>query len=435
LVIVESKKEFSKFGKDFNEYSSVVIPIQCDENKHPKATNLCLLYVKMLDGDLNEYILPFRHTDAINLNPEKYMDIIWSRQNKYTYDKKKLLHFFDWKNVYDVQINHYLKTNQPLETDDISTNAHEYFNRKYYNNPNVNCVIPIMKHLEWCRKMLDKIKLCAFTGTKETEFISNIYNSEVLESLQSIESNGLQTLDGMVYSEYNPYTATGRPSNRFGGMNFAALNKKDGSRKQFVSRFGKDGMLVEMDYDAYHLRLIGEVVNYKFPKGSVHQHMAKLYGVDYNEAKGLSFQYLYGHIPDEVLKSNPFFRKVQVYIDKVWDSYKSNNFIESDIYSKRIYRENLSDMNKNKVFNYLIQLMETESNMRMLTELLPKISGYKSKLILYNYDSFLFDFHLSDGLKFLRKAKGIIEQSGKFPVKVGKGWNYHEMKDITRKFK
>ena len=435
MVIVESKKEFSKFGKDFNEYSSVVIPIQCDENKHPKATNLCLLYVKMLDGDLNEYILPFRHTDAINLNPEKYMDIIWSRQNKYTYDKKKLLHFFDWKNVYDVQINHYLKTNQPLEIDDISTNAHEYFNRKYYNNPNVNCVIPIMKHLEWCRKMLDKIKLCAFTGTKETELISNIYNSEVLESLQSIESSGLQTLDGMVYSEYNPYTATGRPSNRFGGMNFAALNKKDGSRKQFVSRFGKDGMLVEMDYDAYHLRLIGEVVNYKFPKGSVHQHMAKLYGVDYNEAKGLSFQYLYGHIPDEVLKSNPFFRKVQVYIDKVWDSYKSNNFIESDIYSKRIYRENLSDMNKNKVFNYLIQLMETESNMRMLTELLPKISGYKSKLILYNYDSFLFDFHLSDGLKFLRKAKGIIEQSGKFPVKVGKGWNYHEMKDITRKFK
>ncbi len=435
MVIVESKKEFSKFGKDFNEYSSVVIPIQCDENKHPKATNLCLLYVKMLDGALNEYILPFRHTDAINLNPEKYMDIIWSRQNKYTYDKKKLLHFFDWKNVYDVQINHYLKTNQPLEIDDISTNAHEYFNRKYYKNPNVNCVIPIMKHLEWCRKMLDKIKLCAFTGTKETEFISKIYNSDVLESLQSIESNGLQTLDGMVYSEYNPYTATGRPSNRFGGMNFAALNKKDGSRKQFVSRFGKDGMLVEMDYDAYHLRLIGEVVNYKFPKGSVHQHMAKLYGVDYNEAKGLSFQYLYGHIPDEVLKSNPFFRKVQVYIDKVWDSYKSNNFIESDIYSKRIYRENLSDMNKNKVFNYLIQLMETESNMRMLTELLPKISGYKSKLILYNYDSFLFDFHLSDGLKFLRKAKGIIEQSGKFPVKVGKGWNYHEMKDITRKFK
>ena len=89
-----------------------------------------------------------------------------------------------------------------------------------------------------------------------------------------------------------------------------ALNKKDGSRKKFVSRYGKDGILIEMDYDAYHLRLIGEVVDYKFPKGSVHKHMSKLYKVSYDEAKSLSFQYLYGHIPDDVAKNNPFFRKV-----------------------------------------------------------------------------------------------------------------------------
>ena len=217
-------------------------------------------------------------------------------------------------------------------------------------------------------------------------------------------------------------------------MNFAALNKSDGSRKQFVSRFGKNGMLVEMDYDAYHLRLIGDVVDYKFPKGSVHEHMAKFYGVGYEKSKGLSFQYLYGHIPDDVLKKNPFFKKVQVYIDEVWDQYKSSNSIKSDIYNKRIRKENLSDMNKNKVFNYLIQLTETESNMRMLTELIPKLEAYKSKLVLYSYDSFLFDFYMPDGLKFLHKVKKIIEQNGKFPVKVGKGWNYHEMKDITEKF-
>ena len=92
-------------------------------------------------------------------------------------------------------------------------------------------------------------------------------------------------------------------------------------------------------------------------------------------------------------------------------------------------------MNKNKIFNYLIQLMETESNMTMLTELVPKIKDYKSKLILYSYDSFLFDFHIKDGLKFIEMVKDIIEQKGKYPVKVAKGWNYHEMKDITRKFK
>ena len=163
--------------------------------------------------------------------------------------------------------------------------------------------------------------------------------------------------------------------------------------------------------------------------------MAKLYKVNYDEAKSLSFQYLYGHIPDDVLKKNPFFKKVQVYIDEIWDQYKSSNSIKSDIYNKRIRKENLSDMNKNKLFNYLIQLAETESNMRMLTELIPKMDGYKSKLILYSYDSFLFDFYMPDGLNFIHKMKKIIEQSGKFPVKVGKGWNYHEMKDITEKFK
>ena len=432
MVIIESHEEWKKFIKEFGKYNSIVIPIQCDKNKHPLDTELCLLYVKLLDGNLEEYVLPFRHSDAINLK-DKYIKKTWTLRDVFTYDKKKLLHFVKWKNITDMQMHYYMSKNEPLPIDDITTNAHEYFYRTHYKTKNINCVIPIMKHIEWCRKLVDHLKVTVFVkpGSKS---VFKTYNDDVIGNLQYIERSGLQTTNGMVYSEYNPYTATGRPSNRFGGMNFAALNKSDGSRKQFISRYGKDGMLIEMDYDAYHLRLIGDVIDYKFPKGSVHKHMAKLYNVGYDEAKSLSFQYLYGHIPDRVLKKNPFFKKVQVYIDEVWDQYKSSNSIKSDIYNKRIRKENLSDMNKNKVFNYLIQLTETESNMRMLTELIPKIDGYKSKLILYSYDSFLFDFYMPDGLNFIHKVKKIIEQSGKFPVKVGKGWNYHEMKDITEKF-
>jgi hypothetical protein len=144
---------------------------------------------------------------------------------------------------------------------------------------------------------------------------------------------------------------------------------------------------------------------------------------------------LYGHIPIDVVQMNPFFGKVYDYINKIWDTYKSENFIVSDIYNKKIFRKNLSDMNKNKVFNYLIQLMETENNMRMLAELIPKLEAYKSKLVLYSYDSFLFDFYLPDGIDFLYVMKETIEQKGKYPVKVTKGWNYHKMKDITGKFK
>ena len=433
MVIVESHREWKKFIVEFRKQNSIVVPIQCDENKHPLDTNLCLLYVKLLDGNIEEYVLPFRHSDAINLK-DKYIKKTSTDMDVFTYDKKKLLHFVKWDNVVDMQMYYYMSKNEPLLIDDVTTNAHEYFYRTHYKTKNINCVIPMMKHIEWCRKLVDVLKVTIFEKPGSNS-VFKIYNDDVIGNLQYIEQSGLQTINGMVYSEYNPYTATGRPSNRFGGMNFAALNKKDGSRKQFISRFGKDGMLVEMDYDAYHLRLIGDEIGYKFPKGSVHKHMSKLYKVGYDEAKSLSFQYLYGHIPDDVLKKNPFFKKVQVHIDAIWSDYKSSNSVKSNIYSKWIRKENLSDMNKNKVFNYLIQLTETESNMRMLTKLIPKIDGYKSKLILYSYDSFLFDFYMPDGLNFIHKMKKIIEQSGKFPVKVGKGWNYHEMKDITEKFK
>ena len=323
-----------------------------------------------------------------------------------------------------------MATNEPLDIEDISTNTHNFFNMRYYKKDNLNTIIPVMKHLEKCRKV---VKILKDTLKQYAEHVKMSYNNNVLDNLTYIESNGLQTINDVVHSEYNIYTSTGRPSNRFGGTNFAALNKSDGSRKPYISRF-KNGVLVEMDFDGYHLRLIADKIGYKFPKGSVHEHMAKLYDVDYNEAKGLSFQYLYGYIPDEIKKTNKYFSKVNDYINNLWNDYKSKEFIVSDIYNKKIYKRNLTDMNANKLFNYTIQLMETENNMKVLGELIPKISEDKSKLILYSYDSFLLDFNMEDGLNYLKKVKKILEQNGKFPVKVSWGLNYHEMKDITEKF-
>ena len=259
------------------------------------------------------------------------------------------------------------------------------------------------------------------------------YNDEIIDNLSFIESSGLRKDDEMVYSEYNLYTSTGRPSNRFGGINFAALNKKDESRKPYTSRF-QDGILVEFDYDAYHLRLIGHILDYKFPKGSVHEHMSEFYGdVDYETSKSTSFQYLYGRIPQEVIDTNPFFSRVNDYINEIWGEFKREDFIKSNIYNKRIYKKNLSAMNRNKLFNYMIQLLETENNMKVMSELIPFLKGKQSKLILYSYDSFLFDFKLTDGLDFLKSVKQILEQGGVFPTKSSRGLNYHEMEDITEK--
>ena len=425
MVIVENNEQLSSFLKIYREQDSIVLPIQSDEHKHPADDDICLLYVQIIDGE--EYILSYNHSESLNLDEQPNLN---SDTKKYTIDKKRLQHLIDIDGVVDVNLLHYIQTNQPLETDNIDTNSHNFFNMKHYRKKNINRVIPILKHLELCRK-LSKIMLDVIEKNKEDVNLS--YNDDILNNLSYLEGNGIQTTEGMVYSEYNIFTSTGRPSNRFGGTNFAALNKKDGSRKPYVSRC-KNGVLVEMDYDAYHLRLIGERIGYDFPKGSVHEHMAKFYGVDYEESKRLSFKYLYGFIPYEVSQLNPFFAKVENYIKKLWEEYNNKEFILSDIYSKRIYRKNLDDMNANKLFNYTIQLMETENNMKVLSELIPNIQDYKSKLILYSYDSFLLDFNMEDGLDYIKKVKEILEQKGKFPVKVSWGLNYHEMKDITEKF-
>ena len=423
-MIVENKEQLVDFIKGYNSEDSIIIPIFCDDNKHPVNTDISLLYIQLMSG--KEFILPINHSETLNID----LPLLKSKFTKYTYDRKKLNHFMKLDNVVDVNFLHYMAVNEPLNIEQIDTNAHHFFNIMYYKKKNINTIIPVLKHLEYCRELATLLR---DTIEKYGHYVNVSYNNDVLDNLTHIEHNGLQTTNNLVFSEYNPYTSTGRPSNRFGGTNFAALNKTDGSRKLFISRF-ENGMLVEFDFDGYHLRLIADKVGYEFPEGSVHEHMAKLYDVDYTEAKGLSFQYLYGYIPDEIKKNNEYFNKVSDYINILWNGYKSKEFIVSDIYSKKIYRKNLIDMNANKLFNYTIQLMETENNMKVLGQLIPKIKDYRSKLVLYSYDSFLFDFNMEDGLDYLKKVKNTLEQDGKYPVKVSWGLNYHEMKNITEKF-
>ena len=426
-MIVENSVQLEEFKRTYDREDCILIPIQCDDNKHSVNDELSLLYVQMWGG--KEFMLPFNHSETINLNIKNLYKML-SKHKFYTYDRKKLSHFVKLNNVIDVNLIHYMNTGNPLNLEQIDTNAHNFLNMKYYKKENINTIVPVMKHLEKCRKIS---KILKDTIEKYDQSVNMSYNNEVLDNLTYIEKNGLQTTNGKLYSEYNIYTSTGRPSNRFGGTNFAALNKSDGSRKPYVSRF-KSGVLVEMDYDAYHLRLIADKIGYDFPDGSVHEHMSKLYKVDYEEAKRLSFQYLYGHLPHEVVQMNPYFSRVYDYIKNLWKEYNSKEFIVSDIYNRRIYKKNLGDMNANKLFNYTIQLMETENNMKVLSELIPQLEEDKSKLILYSYDSFLLDFNMEDGLDYLKKVKKILEQNNKFPVKVSWGLNYHEMKDITEKF-
>ena len=417
MVIVNTDILFNQLKQQIQSKPFVLLQMYSDVQKHPQENRISCYWV---DFQFEQYIVPIHHTEKFRDN----IGLIETDQTIYVQDLKQYKHntLVFGKDIRDLNWSWYQQTNQPYDFDEHLTNSHHHYYRLHYDKQNINDVVPLVKHAEYFQPISKQLY-------KEYQQ----HDQTILENLYEIERNGLKTYEKIIYSEYNPFTSTGRPSNRFGGMNFAALNKSDGSRKQFISRYN-NGVLVEMDFDAYHLRLIGEIIGYDFPNTSVHEHMAELYGLPYEEAKALSFKYLYGGITDDV-SDNPFFSKVNDYIKLLWNDYKTNDFVESYIYNRRIYRKNLQDMNPNKLFNYMIQLMETENNIKILCDLIPKLQKYNSKLVLYNYDSFLFDFDTKDGLEFLNMVKQTIESGGKYPVKISRGVNYHDMQDITEKFK
>ena len=212
----------------------------------------------------------------------------------------------------------------------------------------------------------------------------------------------------VVYTEYNPYTITSRPSNRHGGVNFSALNKKDGSRESFIPP--EDSLFLQFDYDAYHVRIIGKLIKYDLPDTSVHQWLADQYGCDYGESKGRTFRILYGGVSDEDRKI-PFFDKVDKFISKMQTEAVRNGYLQTPK-GRKIPLEWIEKPNSQKFFNYILQATETEFNIEVLNKL--KEKGLPLP-ILYTYDSFLFEFDDSE-VETIKKIKSVLESYG-FPVK------------------
>jgi hypothetical protein len=231
--------------------------------------------------------------------------------------------------------------------------------------------------------------------------------------------------EGRVYTKYNPYTTTGRPSNRHLNVNYSALNKSDGSRECFVSRWD-GGTLLQFDYESYHIRLIAKIVGYEFPKGeTAHQHLANLYGTDYETAKALTFKYLYGGL-DSLARDIPFFQIVDKYIKEVYQKFVISGVLKTPLYGREIHFTKIEGGTEQKVFNYLLQALETEVNYKKMSDILNEMSGMKSKLILYTYDAFLIDAHPMERDEILKLLPTIMEKGG-FPVRIDEGINYNNL--------
>jgi hypothetical protein len=269
------------------------------------------------------------------------------------------------------------------------------------------------------------------------------YMYKLLSTLKDIESAGLcvdRTLlsehfssdtkrafkDNMVYTEYNPYTATGRPSNRFGGINFAALNKSDGSRDSFISRY-PSGSLVQMDFEAYHLRLMANELGVDLPsEQSIHTELAKVYfnTLDitedmYAESKRRTFEVMYGTSIETY--NFELFEKIHEHRKQ----YERVNFIKLP----NGITVNVPSPNASKLFNYYVQSLEMVRTLPKLTRIIELMKNTTNHLVLYTYDSILLDMQTMD-INILQKIQEILEENKKFPVRIYSGNTYGNIKEI-----
>ena len=429
MIIVESIDELNELKVKLETEASIWYPLWVDNDKHPLNTTISFIFVRTQS---DRYILPHQHTDALSLSNEQIEGVLNTAGEKWVFQKKKLLQSFVTlrEGLNDVDTAYFLKTGETID----------------YSQPLQHLVAPLL-HKGYREDIIQSIPILKLAEAVEPELLKhtnqksktyNWYNDIFLPTLSDIERYGIRVdrekfIDRwpqnqkhistneqgtFVYTEYNPYTITSRPSNRHGGVNFSALNKSDGTRESFIPPDGS--LFLQFDYDAYHVRLIGKLIKYELPKTSVHQWLADQYGCSYDESKGRTFRILYGGTSEEDRKI-PFFDKVDKFIMKFHEQSVRNGYITTPK-GRKIPLGWVEQPNAQKFFNYLLQATETEFNIEVMEKL------RKSKLplpILYTYDSFLFEFDDSE-VETIKEVKSVLESYG-FPVKADWGKNYGEI--------
>ncbi len=413
--LVESEDQIKRFFQSSYKEAFVEI-IPYNDTIHPTQNQVCAIYIRPLVSTKG-FILPISHSETINVNIDNIKHILSNYDALYVRDKKEFLHYFPLKTLYDITLHSHTYIRQTTQT-------HSYFYNKMGDKKDINRIIPIVKHYEYCENLFNELK------EKINEPINNFYNNKATVVFNALEQSGLRIdrekfesyfhdVNGdYVYTQFNFKTLTGRPSNKFRGVNYAALNKENGSRECFIPR---NSTLVELDISAYHPTLLAKLVGYDFGNKDIHMAFAEMYGVDYQKAKELTFKQLYGGVFDQY-KDLEFFKKVQVYTDDLWARFQSEGYIECPI-SKHIYkRDELDNMKPQKLLNYVLQNLETSMNICILWEIFKILKSANTKLVLYTYDSFLFDFDKNE--KDLLNKISEVFKNKKLQTKINYGNTY-----------
>jgi hypothetical protein len=388
--------------------------IPCSHNLHPVENSVCAIYFKPLK-DTKGYIIAINHSETINFELEEIERVLNSFGKIYVRDRKEFLHYFPIKNSYHPSPSPYTYIPQ-------LTQAHHQLYNRYPEIQNLNTIVPIVKHYEVCEQNYFNYKMEYNPFYNKAALVFNQLEQAGIKVDQTLfEQHFNKEANELIYTQYNLNTLTTRPSNAFGGINFSALNKDNEERKCFIPR---NDIFIEMDISAYHPSIIANLLNYTFDSSDVHGSFAKMYGVDYAKAKEITFKQIYGGVWKEY-QELPFFKKVIAYTDDLWDTFNYGGYIECPISKHKFVKSEMENMNPQKLLNYLLQNLETSQNILILWDIFKILKGKNTKLVLYVYDSFLFDYD-KDEPDVMLEILGIFNKYN-LQVKTKDGKNYHEI--------
>lgn len=420
--LIESQEQLKEFSsKDYKEAFIEVIPYH--DAIHPALNQISLLYIKPIIQKSKGYIIAVNHSETLSIEIEEVELLLKSYDKLYVRDQKQLLYYFPLRQLIDISFGN---SKQKV----INTYTHEHFYQKYPTYPEINTIIPVSKVYEKYEGIYDSIKeLCKVE--------QNPYYNKLSKAIFSVERNALtisrrlfdkyhettedrfSIVDNTIFTRYNLYTLTGRPSNSFNGINFSALPKDNKSRSAFIPQ---NDEFINIDISAYHPTLAARLVKHKF-KNDIYDEFGSYAGISRDEAKKLMFQQIYGNIIEKY-KEWPYFIKIQEYINKNWEQFNQQGFIEIPISGVRFYKKQLEEMNPNKLFNYVLQAYETAQNVDIIWDISRILRGAESKLILYSYDAFLIDFKKGDE-KLLEDIYNIFKKySLKIKTTIGQNYDF-----------